>query len=211
MAHKRESPMGRESSIFKAETIKLINGISSESRRQILSTLSNEGELSFTALLGCLDMSKGNLNHHLHMLESSGLVSNFLTSRNKESYSTYRLTVVGENLLQSLETVFFPKERKVLSEASVVTNSTPSGSMYIFPQVKLEGKLMTCKSEEVYRIIRSLLDTGNVSKNMLIKSYITNDGRLVKPYYRNTSLSEPAGNKMKRLKRKKATRKTVVE
>src|SRR3990172_4058043 len=95
---------------FPQPIVHVVRALSDSERRGILIRLKREPELSWKRLLEQGDMKKGTLNHHLNVLEESGLIRNFSKGSPLEPYhSFYELTPLAERTIEALFGAFSPQ------------------------------------------------------------------------------------------------------
>jgi len=75
--------------IFPEEVKRALDSIADESRQKILSTLIREYEFAYTELKNSLELTKGNLNHHLSELLKAGLISKCLKGKSEKPFESY--------------------------------------------------------------------------------------------------------------------------
>jgi DNA-binding transcriptional ArsR family regulator len=74
----------------------VFQALGADERREILRIVTREGGVSYTQVLGELNMTRGNLNYHLKQLE--GFVE-------KDDERKYRLTPLGQTAMNVLEAI----------------------------------------------------------------------------------------------------------
>lgn len=75
--------------IFPEEVRRALDCIADESRQKIISALINEHEFAYTELKNSLELTKGNMNHHLSELLKAGLISKYLKGKSEKPYESY--------------------------------------------------------------------------------------------------------------------------
>ncbi len=84
------------------EEIKLsIKALADDTRLSILILLLKKKKMSFTKLKETLNLSSSSLSNHLAIMQDGGIVNNFL-EWNEKSYSYYKVTDLGINLIKSI-------------------------------------------------------------------------------------------------------------
>lgn len=107
---------------FPREIIEPIKAVYNKTRRQILLTLLDKSSLSYSEIKNNFQISKGTLNHHLHILVRSGLIRNFAVSSPGDPYkSYYTMTNFGHKFLDGLRQTLEPK---IVRRTVIHTNST---------------------------------------------------------------------------------------
>jgi len=86
-----------------------IKTLQDDTRIEILLTLSENGEMSFSPIGHSMGLSSSGLTYHLQPLKESALIENFFKKvENVDSHSFYRVTEFGERLIDSLFRILNP-------------------------------------------------------------------------------------------------------
>jgi len=92
-----------------SELKKALKALQDDKRFDILSLLSERGEMSFSQLSEATNTNSPNLTYHLQALRDGALIENFIKrSENTDDRSFYRVTEFGERLIDSLFRVLAP-------------------------------------------------------------------------------------------------------
>ena len=108
--------------IFPIEIRKAWGCVSDESRQKILSTLLQKSECAYTELKNALELSKGNLNHHLSELLKAGLISKYFNSDKDKPYdSYYTISPFGRDFIIGSFNSLSPDTQNVTAEQLPLT------------------------------------------------------------------------------------------
>lgn len=143
---KRMSGVDSYLSKMPSEARRAIDGLNSEIRQAIVMALNEHGQLRFSDLNVMLRISKQILAFHLNRLVETGIISHIYRGLpSGDGHSYYRLSELGESLLQGIEAAFIPPVRLTGGQfkAELVGNHqvVPLKGMVDFPEVH-ETKLL---------------------------------------------------------------------
>jgi len=92
------------------ELVKIVKALTDETRRGIVLSLFDRDSISYSQIQNSFQVKKGTLNHHLHILVSSGLIRNFsITSPANPYKSYYAITDFGRKFVEALRQTLEPK------------------------------------------------------------------------------------------------------
>lgn len=99
----------------------MIDGLNNKLRRQILIRIDESGPLAHKELLEKTGLDKGTLNYHLKILNSSGILTNYLDDNLDDNYSSYYdITHFGRKMIQAIFDIFEPDDVAVMENSGII-------------------------------------------------------------------------------------------
>jgi predicted transcriptional regulator len=91
-----------------------MKAMTNETRRKIFLLLQQKDSISYSQIQSSFQIRKGTLNHHLHVLVSSGLIRNFSIETPGNPYSSYYgITNFGRRFIEGLHETLEPKTQNI--------------------------------------------------------------------------------------------------
>jgi len=131
------------------ELVQPIKALTDETRRRILISLLEKDSAHYSDIKNNFQIKNGTLNHHLHILVSSGLIRNFSIKIPGNPYNSYyAITDFGRKFMAGLRQTLEPE---VVERTFTFTSATFSDKIVIGSTSQGEEK-----QPEIYPIIETL-------------------------------------------------------
>jgi DNA-binding HxlR family transcriptional regulator len=131
MQNEKYRPNGGISKLFSTiedlpiELVEPMKALTSETRRKIFLSLFENYSISYSQIQNGFEIKKGTLNHHLHILVSSGLIRNFSIESPGNPYkSYYAITNFGYRFIEGLGQTLEPRREQQFEELEGASRSS---------------------------------------------------------------------------------------
>jgi len=126
---------------FPVEIIEPMKALTNKTRRKVLLSLLENDSISYSQIQNSFQVKKGTLNHHLHVLVSSGLIRNFSIESPGNPYNSYyAITDFGRRFVEGLRQTLEPHIEQVLSNiasTAFYSNETVGGASEAIEELEL--------------------------------------------------------------------------